>query len=139
MQEGTVIADLHREKKTLREIAAVTRRSPSTVSRELGRNTGPDGRYLPGMADRLAAGRVARPRPRRLSVDEELHTVVVELLGKRWSPEQVAHERRQRFTHQPERQLCTKSIYQAIYATDVDLTRPAKCRRRASPAPRSGT
>jgi len=63
--ERTVIADPHREKKTLREIAAVNRRSPSTVSRELGRNTGPDGRYLPGMADRLAARRVARPCPRR--------------------------------------------------------------------------
>lgn len=55
---------------------------------------------------------------------------MAELLGKRWSPEQVAHELRQRFTHQPERQLCTESIYQAIYATDGDLTRPAKRRRR---------
>lgn len=82
------------------------------------------------MADRLAAGCVARPRPRRLTVDEELRTVVAELLGKRWSPEQVAHELRLRFTHQPERQLCTESIYQAIFATDVDFTRPAKRRRR---------
>jgi len=130
LQERTVIADLHRAKKTLREIAAVTGRSPSTISRELRRNTSPDARYLPGTADRLAAGRVVRPRARRLTADEQLRTVVVELLGKRWSPEQVAHELRQRFTNHPERQLCTESIYQAIYATDVDVTRPAKRRRR---------
>jgi len=60
MQERRVIADLHREKKTLREIAAVTRRSPSTVSRELGRNTGPDG-ALPARHGRPAGGRVRRP------------------------------------------------------------------------------
>ncbi len=125
-----MLADLHREKKTLREIAAVTGRSPSTISRELRRNAGPDGRYLPGTADRLATGRVARPRLRRLTADEELRMVVVELLGKRWSPEQVAHELRQRFPNRPERQLCTESIYQGIYASDVDVTRPAKRRRR---------
>lgn len=50
------------------------------------------GRYLPTTADQLAADRVARPRPRRVTQDAELHAVVVELPGKRWSPEQVARE-----------------------------------------------
>ena len=45
----------------------------------------------------------------------QLHGVVTELLGKRWSPEQVAHELRVHFPGQPERHLCTESIYQAIY------------------------
>jgi IS30 family transposase len=53
-----------------------------------------------------------------------------ELLGKRWSPEQVAHEVRLRFSEQPERHLCTESIYQAIYDPRIALTRPAKRRRR---------
>jgi len=128
--ERTTIADLRREQKTVREIAAVLARSPATISRELHRNADATGRYLPGAADRLAAARVARTRHRRVSLDGELRAVVVGLLGKRWSPEQVAHELRERFPDQPGRQLCTESIYQAIYAADVDVTRPARRRRR---------
>jgi len=129
--ERTTIADLHREEKTLQEIAVLTGRNTSTISRELRRNADPTtGLYLPATADQLAAGRVARPRPRRVARDEELHPVVVELLSKRWSPEQVAHELRQRFPDHPERQLCTESIYQAIYDVKVEVTRPAKRRRR---------
>jgi len=114
----------------VRAIAEVLGRSPSTISRELRRNVGVDGHYRPGVADRLAAGRLARPRPRRLVVDEPLRAVVVELLGKRWSPEQVAHELPTRFPDQPARHLCPESIYQGIYDTAVELTRPAKRRRR---------
>ncbi len=84
--ERLTIADLRREDKTLHEIAAAIGRDTSTISRELRRNADPvTGRYLPATADKLAAARVARPRPRRLTQDAELHAVVVELLGKRWS------------------------------------------------------
>ena len=62
--------------------------------------------------------------------DVQLHAVVAELLDKRWRPEQVAYELRIRFPDQPERHLCTESIYQAIYDPPIDLTRPAKRRRR---------
>lgn len=62
--------------------------------------------------------------------DEELCGVVCDLLAKRWSPEQIAHELVIRFPDQPERQLCTESIYQAIYDPRVELTRPARRRRR---------
>ena len=129
--ERLTIADLRREEKTLEEIAAVIGRNRSTISRELRRNADPvTGRYLPATADKLAAARVARPRPRRLTRDDELHAVVVELLGKRWSPEQVAHELRARFPDQRSRQLCTETLYQAIYDETVEVTRPAKRRRR---------
>ena len=129
--ERLTIADLRRERRTLHEIAVVVGRSTSTISRELRRNADPaTGRYLPATADKLAAARVVRPRPRRVTRDAELHAVVVELLGKRWSPEQVAHELRARFPDQGARQLCTESIYQAIYDVTVEVTRPAKRRRR---------
>jgi len=128
LEERTMIADLVRAKKTMREIAAELGRSPATISRELRRNADVTGRYLPGTADRLTSARAAPRRHRRVSLDAELRAVVVELLRKRWSPEQVAHELRERFPNQPGRQLCTESIYQAIYATDVDVTRPARRR-----------
>ena len=125
LDERMAIADLRREKRTVREIA---RDRPVSCDGQQG--VAPQrrrsGRYLPHIADRLATERIARPRARRVLLDIELRAVVDELLGKRWSPEQVAHELRERFPDQPDRQLCTESIYQAIYDPDVPVTRPAK-------------
>jgi len=130
LDERTVIADLRRENRSVRAIARELGRSPATISRELRRNVDDQGRYLPRGADRAATERIARPRARRVMVDAELRVVLVGLLGKRWSPEQVAHELRERFPDQPNRVLCTESIYQAIYDPGAPVTRPAKRRRR---------
>lgn len=130
VQERMDIADLRREKLGVRAIAAALGRSPSTVSRELRRNLDDSGRYRPHAADRLTEGRRARPRKRRLVTDSELRMVVNKLLGQRWSPEQVAHELRDRFPDQPRRQLCAESIYQAIYDRHVEVSRPSRRRRR---------
>ena len=130
LEERMVIADLLRQKRTVREIARELARSPATVSRELRRNADDHGRYLPCSADRAATERIARPRARRVMVDAELRAVVVDLLGKRWSPEQVAHELHELFADQSARRLCAESIYQAIYDPDAPVTRPAKRRRR---------
>ena len=130
LDERTVIADLRREGCSLRRIAAELGRSPATISRELRRNADDRGRYLPRSADKAAVERCGRPRARRVLIDDELQAVVRDLLGKRWSPEQVAHELAARFPDQPDRQLCTESIYQAIYDPDAPVTRPAKRRRR---------
>jgi transposase, IS30 family len=129
--ERTMIADLRRAGVSVRDIADELGRAASTVSRELRRNADDRGRYLPATAERLSAERQCRSsRTRRVTRDEQLCGVVGELLGKRWSPEQIAHELPMRFADQPERHLCTESIYQAIYDPRVDLTRPAKRRRR---------
>ncbi len=85
-----MICDLRRETKTLREIAQALGRSPSTVSRELRGNADQSGRYFPHTAERIAAERLPRPRRRRLLADAQLRATVTQLLGKRWSPEQVA-------------------------------------------------
>jgi transposase, IS30 family len=129
LDERMVIADLRREKRTVREIARELGRSPATVSRELRRNVDNRGRYLPCAADRAASERIVRPRVRRVMGDTELRAVVVDLLGKRWSPEQIAHELHERFAEQPARRLCTESIYQAIYDPEAPVTRPARRRR----------
>jgi hypothetical protein len=99
LAERTTIADLHRAGVGVRDIAEDLGRAASTVSRELRRNTDGRGRYLPATAQRLSSERRSRAlRTRRLVRDEQLHGVVAELLGKRWSPEQVAHELRLRFS-----------------------------------------
>jgi IS30 family transposase len=124
------IADMLRSKLTVREIARQLDRSPSTVSRELRRNADAIGRYLPGVADRMATERLRRPRDRRLASNKALRETVCGLLAKRWSPEQVAQELRIVFPGQRDNHLCAESIYQAIYDPDLPVTRPAKRRRR---------
>jgi len=131
LAERTTIADLQRAGVGVRGIADELGRAPSTVSRELRRNADVRGRYLPATAQRLSSERRSRAlRRRRVVRDKQLQGVVTELLGKRWSPEQVAHELPARFPDQPERHLCTESIYQAIYDPRTDVNRPAKRRRR---------
>ena len=58
LDERVVIADLRREKRTVREIARELGRFPATISRELRRNVDDHGRYLPRSADRAATERI---------------------------------------------------------------------------------
>jgi IS30 family transposase len=82
-RERIAIADLLRAGVTVRGIAAQLGRSPSTVSREIGRNSDPDGRYRPHHAEHAARARACKPRSRRVAVDLALAEVVTRLLSKR--------------------------------------------------------
>jgi transposase, IS30 family len=124
--ERFLIADLQREGASVRAIAAELRRAPSTVSRELRRNTGPGGTYRPFQAHRQAVARRARPHRRRVETNPELRELVSGLVGERWSPPQIARHLRARFPDQPRMRLCHESIYQAIYQPGSVLVRPAK-------------
>ena len=129
-QERIRIADMLAAGSTVRGIAVELGRAPSTIGREIARNSDPDGRYRPHHAEQAARLRAAKPRTRRIAGDGVLAETVQRLLAKRWSPEQVAHELRVLFAGQPLRWLCKESIYQAIYDAAVAITRPARRRRR---------
>ena len=130
-EQGRIeIADLLAAKMTVRAIAVQLGRAPSTISRELRRNSDPDRRYRPHHAEQSARLRACKPRKRLITLDAVLGENVARLLAKRWSPEQVAHELRELFADQPSRWLCKETIYQAIYHPLVELTRPARRRRR---------
>lgn len=122
--ERVLIADLRRQGLTVRAIAAELGRSPSTISRELRRNTGRDGGYRPFDAHRRATRRRAKPRPRRLETNLTLRTLVGELLAQRWSPAQIARHLRARFPGDRSMWLCHESIYQAVYEPGSTLVRP---------------
>ena len=117
--ERVRLADLRREKRTMREIAALLGRSPSTISRELARGADNTGRYRPFEAQRRALGRRRLHRPSRLALDAKLREFVTGRLTARWSPEQVSRELRREYPDQPERWLCTETIYQAVYRPDL--------------------
>ncbi|WP_228823345.1 IS30 family transposase [Nocardia blacklockiae] len=127
--ERIEIADRRRAGETIRAIAAALGRAPSTVSRELRRNTREGGQYRPFEAHRRAVMRRSRPRPTRLAADPELLVFVRDLLQKRWSPAQISRRLRARFPGHRERHLAAESIYREIYRPHSLLV------RRAQPSP----
>ena len=137
-EDRGVIADMRRAKASMRAIALEIERDVSTISRELARNTDDSGRYRPSAAQKLATGRLARPRARKLATDPVLAAVVQGWLDSKWSPEQISNSLLTQFPDDPSRQLATESIYQALYAKCPVLQRdPTDClrtgRRRRRP------
>ncbi len=90
LEERCEIAELRRAGRSIRQIAAALDRQPSTISRELKRNSsdGPRaGPYQPAYAQKQTAAR--RWSGARLDRDQDLRERVLGLLGQGWSPEQV--------------------------------------------------
>ena len=113
---------------SIRIIAAIIGRSPSTVSRELRRNADRLGRYRATTAHALAYHRASRPKPAKLLTNLRLRDMVEADLAKKYSPEQIAGRLKVEFPDQPEMQVSTETIYQSLYvqsrgALKRDLTR----------------
>jgi hypothetical protein len=75
--------------RSVRSMAHALGRSPSTVSREIGRNGG-SGRYRAEAADSRAWRQALRPKPCKLAVHDHLRQAVAAKLEVDWSPEQIA-------------------------------------------------
>jgi IS30 family transposase len=117
--------------ESMRTIAGRLGRSPSTISRELGRNASGGGGYRATTAHALAYHRASRPKPAKLAVNQQLRAKVEEDLRRRYSPEQIAGRLRRQFPDDPEMRVSPETIYQSLYvqsrgALRRDLT---KCLR----------
>lgn len=109
-----------------RRIAVVLGRSASTIAREFRRNghgprTDPRGRpRLPYDATRagIRARRLRHKsrRVRKLHRDGALWQRVKRMLGRCWSPQQVAAMLRTWYPQQPDKRVSHETIYTAIYA-----------------------
>lgn len=95
-------------------IAAVLRRSPSTVSREIRRNGGRRA-YRALRADRAAWTRALRPKPAKLRVHRRLGAVVEEKLAADWSPQQISAWLRAEYADEPEMRVSHETIYLSLY------------------------
>ncbi|WP_392757295.1 IS30 family transposase [Streptomyces sp. LN590] len=115
--ERKQIATLRERGLGVREIAERLGRSPSTVSRELRRNSLPhdNGIYDADLAHHRSRERSGRPRRVKLAADPELKAEVQAKLNLEWSPEQIAAHLRAVWPDRPERHLCHESIYRALY------------------------
>jgi IS30 family transposase len=113
--EREQIKDCHRTGMSIRQIAAALQRAPSTVSRELRRNTISTQGYLPHTAHRLSVARRARYRKVKLLTNVELRAYVQAKLAKKWSPQQISNRLIRDFPTTVEMRVSTETIYQAIY------------------------
>ena len=96
------------------QIARSIGRSASTVSREVNHNGGRR-RYRAVAADGAAYRRALRPKPAKLASIPALRALVEELLGQRWSPQQIAARLRLEFADDPRMQVSHETIYQSLF------------------------
>ncbi len=101
-----------------RSIAARLGRHPATIGREVARFEKWGPRYLPSVAVRISAQRHARRgrgRRPKLAAGTELRRVVLDLLERRYSPQQIAGWLRSAHPDEPGMWVSHETIYQAIY------------------------
>jgi IS30 family transposase len=111
LEERCTIARLREDGQSIRQIAATLDRSPSSVSRELKRNSGTQVGYRPAYAEEQAGAR--RWRGSRLERDDALRDLVLDRLRRGWSPEQVSGWLARQDGPAP---ISHESIYRFIYA-----------------------
>lgn len=111
LDERCTIARLREDGRSIRQIAAALDRPPSTIARELKRNSGAKIGYRPGHAEERARAR--RWSGMRLDRDQQLREEVLGRLAAGWSPEQVAGRLALEAGHA---RVSHESIYRFIHA-----------------------
>jgi IS30 family transposase len=100
--------------QSMRSIAALLGRAPSTISREVGRNGGRDG-YRAALADQAAWARALRPKPCKLTVNRPLAGIVSDLLRMLWSPEQIAGWLKHTYPDDESLHVSHETIYRSLF------------------------
>lgn len=106
---------------SMRAIAGIIGRCPSTVAREVARNHG-RAKYRALQADKRAV--LARKRPQKLRLEKNpvLRNYVLERLRIGWSPEQISARLRRDYSQNQRMQISHEGIYRAVY---LHRSRPA--------------
>jgi len=99
---------------SIRSIAAVLERAPSTISREIWRNGGPSC-YRANQADQAAWDRAGRPKTCKLAENRTLARIVAAKLQGLWSPEQIAGWLKYAYPNDENYQVSHETIYRSLF------------------------
>jgi len=99
---------------SLRSIAALLGRAPSTVSREIKRNGGRR-YYRANKADEAAWERAHRPKTCKLAQNRALARIVARKLQCRWSPRQIAGWLKRTYPNDETYQVSHETIYLTLF------------------------
>lgn len=111
LEDRCRIASLQAQGHSIRQIAADLDRAPSTMAREIKRNTGRSVGYKPAYADEQTRAR--RWKGSKLERDQCLGQAVLDRLRQGWSPEQIAGRLARQ---QANPTVSHETIYRFIYA-----------------------
>jgi IS30 family transposase len=100
--------------QSIREIARIVVRAPSTVSREVRRNGGCV-RYRAVEADKNAWDRGRRPKQCKLALNVRLARLVAAKLKLNWSPEQIAGWLKAEYPREERYHVSHETIYQSLF------------------------
>jgi IS30 family transposase len=99
---------------SIRAIANLTERAPSTVSREITRNGGL-GRYRAAEADEKAWDRSRRPKKCLLATNGKLRSIVASKLKLQWSPQQIGGWLKTQFPKNSDLHISHETIYRTLF------------------------
>jgi IS30 family transposase len=99
---------------SIRSIANSLGRAPSTISRELSRNGGPEC-YRASQADQVAWDRAGRPKTCKLVENRTLAHLVASKLRALWSPQQIAGWLKHAYPGDEHNQVSHETIYRSLY------------------------
>ena len=100
--------------QSLRSIAALLGRAPSTVSREVNRNGGRR-RYRANGADQAAWDRAHRPKTCKLAQNCALARIVASKLQLQWPPRQIAGWLKRSYPSDENYQVSHETIYRTLF------------------------
>ncbi len=100
--------------ESVRAMAQQLDRAPSTISREITRNAGPD-RYRAVDADARAWCAAKRPKPTRMATHRPLRVVVAAKLQAKWSPAQIAGWLVTAYPDDPAFHVSHETIYRSLF------------------------
>lgn len=99
---------------SIRSIATLLGRAPSTISRELKRNGG-QATYRATQADQGAWDQARRPKACKLSLNRAAAQLVAEKLQLQWSPEQISGWIKRTYPDDASYQVSHETIYRSLF------------------------
>lgn len=99
---------------SIRSIAGLLERAPSTISREIQRNGAQRG-YRANQADQAAWDRAHRPENCKLAEHRTLARIVAAKLQGLWSPEQIAGWLKCAYPDDDNHQVSHETIYRSLF------------------------
>jgi len=100
--------------RSIRSIATLLGRAPSTVSREISRNGGYD-QYRAAQADEQAWANACRPKRCKLECFPKLRRLVEAKLRLNWSPEQIAGWLKRTYPGEEVYHVSHETIYRSLF------------------------
>lgn len=102
-------------RRSIRQIAQVLGRAPSSVSREIARNTPQWWHYRAHAADQRAWDKALRPKPCHLTEHPQLAKLVAQKLRLEWSPQQIAGWLAREYGDAKSMRVSHETIYRSLF------------------------